>query len=297
MKNKKTTRPETPTSSESQSVTLADLVLDPELQIRAEMNDAAILDYVAAYESGAAAMPPLVAFDLGGRLHVVDGWHRYHAAQRAGLETVPVEVRAGTRRDALLAALAANTAHGVRRSNADKRRAVTVALDLLAADGEAEPSNYRVAEVAAVSEFLVRKLRESTPRATAIESQSARAGRDGKVRRIPKRPEPASTSEGADDPAAARLADLALLVIGDLPKLRLDRSRPETRQLVLGYLRFALDHAADRIDGEQAERMFGSEPKPSAAERTGSLFSSAKRCPGCRLSERIGCACPAEGAD
>ena len=38
------------------------------------------------------------------------------------------EVREGTRRDAILAAAAANATHGLRRTNADKRRAVLTLL-------------------------------------------------------------------------------------------------------------------------------------------------------------------------
>ncbi|MGT2479599.1 hypothetical protein ACU4GR_13540 [Methylobacterium oryzae CBMB20] len=49
--------------------------------------------------------------------------HRRHAAGlHAGLGELPCEVRQGGLRDAILHSAGANAAHGLRRTNADKRR-------------------------------------------------------------------------------------------------------------------------------------------------------------------------------
>jgi hypothetical protein len=61
-------------------------------------------------------------------LFLADGWHRVMAARRARLTRIQVEIRPGSRKDALRFALGCNQAHGLRRSNADKRRCVEVAL-------------------------------------------------------------------------------------------------------------------------------------------------------------------------
>lgn len=52
-------------------------------------------------------LPPVVIFDIGGDLLVVDGYHRINAARRLGRPTVKAQVWRGTRDDAL--AFAAHT--------------------------------------------------------------------------------------------------------------------------------------------------------------------------------------------
>ena len=60
---------------------------------------------------------------------LADGFHRVRAAQEAGLAGINADVRQGTRRDAVLFSAGANAVHGLRRSNADKRRAVETLLN------------------------------------------------------------------------------------------------------------------------------------------------------------------------
>lgn len=63
---------------------------------------------------------------------------------------------AGPRRDAILYSVGANSTHGLRRTNADKRRAV----ETLLRDEEWQGwSNRKIAEVCGVSEFMVREAR------------------------------------------------------------------------------------------------------------------------------------------
>ena len=70
---------------------------------------------------------------------------------------ISADVRNGEYRDALLYAVSANASHGIRRTNADKRRAVEMAL----ADPEiAEWSNTKVAELCKVSDVYVGKVKE-----------------------------------------------------------------------------------------------------------------------------------------
>lgn len=98
-------------------------------QARVALNDDAVAEYTDAY-SGSGGLPPLdVVFD-GEHYWVWDGLHRHHAAARAGAEAVPCHVRAGTVEDARWLACGANRSHGVKRTNADKRRAVEMALGL-----------------------------------------------------------------------------------------------------------------------------------------------------------------------
>jgi hypothetical protein len=69
---------------------------------------------------------------------------------------VLADVRRGTRRDAVFFSVGANRAHGVRRTNADKRKAVQVLLQ----DPEwCAWSNRKIADQCRVDESLVRTLR------------------------------------------------------------------------------------------------------------------------------------------
>jgi hypothetical protein len=134
---------------------LAAIRTDGGTQIRAELNQFLIDDYAAALEQG-ALFPPIVVYFDGQDYWLADGFHRRAAFRQAGLTEISAEIHAGTRRDALLYAVGANANHGLRRSNADKRRAALLLLE----DGEwCHWSDREIARVAAVSHEFVRTLR------------------------------------------------------------------------------------------------------------------------------------------
>jgi hypothetical protein len=49
-----------------------------------------------------AAFPPVVVFGEGGEYWLADGYHRWHAAGIAGLQTIAADVRPGGQREAIL---------------------------------------------------------------------------------------------------------------------------------------------------------------------------------------------------
>lgn len=106
---------------------IKDLTLDPGCQPRAEMNQAVVDEYAIAMAED-KEFEPVVVFHDGHQYWLVDGWHRVAAAKQAGLDTISVVVRKGNRRDAILFAAGTNATHGLRRTNSDKRRAVTTLL-------------------------------------------------------------------------------------------------------------------------------------------------------------------------
>jgi hypothetical protein len=59
---------------------------------------------------------------------LADGFHRYHAHRQAGAMEMVADIRTGTQRDAILFSVGANASHGLRRTNEDKRKAVTILL-------------------------------------------------------------------------------------------------------------------------------------------------------------------------
>ena len=97
-------------------------------QARECMNPEAIQEYASSMLEG-AEFPPVILFFDGQVYWLGDGFHRVAAARQAKQKAVQAEVHDGGFRDALLFAVGANALHGLRRTNADKRRAVSRLLD------------------------------------------------------------------------------------------------------------------------------------------------------------------------
>lgn len=106
---------------------LSRIRIDGGTQQRAHIDDAVVDEYAQAMKSG-ASFPPVVVFYDGTTYWLADGFHRYLAAKRAGLEAICEKVETGSQRDAILYSLGANGRHGLRRTNADKRKAVETML-------------------------------------------------------------------------------------------------------------------------------------------------------------------------
>lgn len=96
-------------------------------QPRAELNHELVGEYYGGLFCG-DTFPPVVVFYDGADYWLADGFHRLEAHRRRGLVEIDTEIRQGTRRDAVLYACGANAIHGLRRTNADKRRAVETLL-------------------------------------------------------------------------------------------------------------------------------------------------------------------------
>lgn len=141
-------------------VSVADIAVDPRCQPRAAIDPRIVAEYAEEMADG-AVFPPLTVYDDGERLWLADGFHRLEAAKSLGLARVMCEIRRGTLRDAILHACGANASHGLRRTNADKRRAV----ETLLRDPEwSQWSDYEIARRCAVSDDLVRRMRNLTIR-------------------------------------------------------------------------------------------------------------------------------------
>lgn len=131
--------------------------IDGETQSRVELNHEVVEEYAAAMEDG-TIFPPVVAFFDGAHHWLADGFHRYFGADQAGLESIPADVRNGTQLDAQLFSFGVNADHGLRRSNADKRKAVAGALQHPVSG---KWSNNQIAKHCGVSLDLVNRSRNS----------------------------------------------------------------------------------------------------------------------------------------
>lgn len=153
--------------------------LSEDTQSRVAINETTVNDYVELMVNG-IEFPPVTVFYDGNDYWLADGFHRVTAAIIAEVQEISVNIIEGTKRDAVLYSVGCNADHGLRRTNADKRRAVEMLL------GDAEWSawsNYKIAEKCVVSEFLVRSLRpsESSTIKSQIEPQERKVERGGTV--------------------------------------------------------------------------------------------------------------------
>lgn len=125
-------------------------------QPRETLDEELVKDYAQKMKAR-VKFPPVVVFFDGADRWLADGFHRYAAAIHADLEKIDVEIRQGTRRDAILYSVGANEEHGNRRTDADRRRAV---LTLLNDQEWSQWSNVEIAKRCNVSEGFVRLVRD-----------------------------------------------------------------------------------------------------------------------------------------
>lgn len=111
----------------AKSIQLSAIRIDGGTQSREALNQATVAEYAEAMTEG-VTFPPITLFFDGSNHWLVDGFHRYFAAKQVGFTDMPAEVRDGTQLDAQWASYTVNKDHGLRRSNADKRKAVMGAL-------------------------------------------------------------------------------------------------------------------------------------------------------------------------
>jgi hypothetical protein len=139
-------------------VPLTRIKTDPELQPRAMMNAVTIEEYREEIEHG-TRFPPVIVFDDGENFWLADGFHRYEATAQAAIAKIEAEVREGSKRDAVLYSVQANATHGLRRSPADKRKAV---ITLLQDPEWATWSDREIARKTKTSHTFVAKVRQQT---------------------------------------------------------------------------------------------------------------------------------------
>lgn len=98
--------------------------LDGGTQMREKIPADTILEYSEILDE----LPPPIVYHDGECYWLADGFCRYYAHDHAKRDTIACEVRKGQLLDAFVHSLGANAAHGLRRTNADKRNAVKAAL-------------------------------------------------------------------------------------------------------------------------------------------------------------------------
>ena len=125
-----------------------------DLQTRAALNDDTVSDYAEAMERG-DKFPAVTVFTDGAEYYLADGFHRVEALRRIGKKAVMAELQDGDYKAALLYALKANSTHGLRRTNADKRHALEMAWNAREHLFGGEPSQNLLADTCGISRQTV----------------------------------------------------------------------------------------------------------------------------------------------
>lgn len=151
------------------SVKVASIKMDSELQPREAITDEAVEEYAEAMKAG-VEFPPCVVVKQGKTHWLCDGFHRVAAAARIKRKAVKCEVIEGNRQQAIWLASAANLTHGVRRTNADKRRAVHMALGV-----KGDLPLRDIADHCAVSYEMVRVLKSQAEATADVQRHAEQA--------------------------------------------------------------------------------------------------------------------------
>lgn len=154
---------------------------DPTTQARVQINHEQLKEYIEAYKSG-DRFPAIVCYFDRKDYWIADGFHRILAAKEAGHAEIAVEIHLGDVSDAKWHAAGANVSHGIRRTNADKRKAVEFALAV-----HPEYTDGNIGKHVGVHQTFVRDVRSqvmsnitSTNSIDPINKVEKRIGTDGK---------------------------------------------------------------------------------------------------------------------
>ncbi len=105
------------------------ITLNEQLCSRADGLRQDVIDEYREALKGGDTFPAVTVFFDGTQYYLVDGYHRYYTYRLEHLEMIEAEIHQGSLRDALLCSAATNQKHGMRRTNADKWRAVQILLE------------------------------------------------------------------------------------------------------------------------------------------------------------------------
>jgi uncharacterized ParB-like nuclease family protein len=193
------------------------LVMDERLQSRTEINEGTVSEYAEAILEGADFPPVLVYFD-GISYYLTDGYHRLLAHKRAEKVSILCNVVQGTLRDAVFHSTEVNTDHGMRRTYADKRKAVMTLLDDFEWEGM---SNGQIAKHCHVSSTFVSDLRKgvgkdtsetvkyTSPSGKVMEKKKApgRAAKEPELKEPAKQDQPTDTNDHREEAIDFLLAE------------------------------------------------------------------------------------------
>lgn len=169
-------------------IPIVDVVTVPQCQDRVSLDAITVAEY---RDCALEDFPPLRCYLLDGKIVLAAGHHTLEAHRAQGADKIrAIVIKGGTLADAILDAVKSNTRHGLRRTPADKRRAVKLLLETFPAW-----STKQIADNAAVSAHLVEEVR-----AAAVDTAQP-------CNPPVARPEKLQSADGKKRPASKKAAD------------------------------------------------------------------------------------------
>jgi len=157
----------------TEKILLSKIRLDGGTQPRKELDETLVQHYTEEILEGQEFPPIDLHFD-GKHYWLSDGFHRWHAHKRAAHKEIASNVIKGTKRDAFIASLKANSQHGKPRSPEERRYVVQLALEDIELG---DLSDTQVAQICQVSNMTVGRVRK----ALGLKKETT-IGKDGKRR-------------------------------------------------------------------------------------------------------------------
>jgi DNA modification methylase len=151
---------------------------DGDTRARIDINPAVACRYADLLRMDVRLLPVTVFFD-GEFYWLSDGFYRVDAAKQVGQTSILASIESGTRREAQLHAMCANSKHGSPPTSRDKKNA---ALTLLGDEEWSTWSNYQIAAHSGCTEGSIRNyIKQLQKEGTAKNAQMKKYIKDGKV--------------------------------------------------------------------------------------------------------------------
>lgn len=177
-------------------ILISAIELNPARQPRVEINKSHVSDMKEHLAAG-GELPAIEVYSANGKApyFISDGFHRLEANVLAGYKEIFADVKTGTAFDAFRASLGKNDSHGLKRTNADKRRAITLALE---DERLRELSDRAIAEICGVSHVAVFEIRKQVAPPESSEVLTVNTSNDENEPDSPKEDEKPQTRKGRD---------------------------------------------------------------------------------------------------
>ena len=151
------------------TLNLSAIRTDGGTQTRKELNTQIVEEYAELMKEG-HQFPSMIVYHDGSDYWLSSGFHRYFANKKNGTQTVNVDIRQGTKRDALLYSFGSNKGNGLRPNYADIRYAIGLMLN----DPEwSKYTNTVIANILGVSSMTVGRVKAAMIQANTLKESMA----------------------------------------------------------------------------------------------------------------------------
>lgn len=177
---------------------IQDIDIKSSPMVRHSLRDDVVLEYANIYKADPKALPPVDLFTEDSKTYLIgDGMHRIEAVLLNVGKTITANIHSGGYEEALKYALRSNERHGIRRSQADKRKCVQEAIKQWP-----KLTDSAVGEIAGVDNHTVKTVRDGMETKGDVKPEPVREGSDGRKVSARKVLEAASGNSPQGKPAS-----------------------------------------------------------------------------------------------